>query len=250
MRCFSSPGSLRAFARSPVSRWGCPIRTPQDHRLPAPPPCVSSRGHVLHRPLAPRHPPSALLRLCLPTSSVCLLFVVRAAESALVLRSQGRSPHFACSRYRSSRDMPQPLRGGAAGIRTPDLRRARAALSQTKLRPHRLTRHRHPGGVGAPGLEPGTSALSGPRSNHLSYAPAPMPRRGHVVTQQTSRHTSTRSDRPLCRRRSETRIPCQSGANTPPPPAPGAPAGRSSASNARPSPRLGPLKCRLHRLRA
>ena len=26
-------------------------------------------------------------------------------------------------------------------------------------------------GVGAPGLEPGTSALSGPRSNHLSYAP-------------------------------------------------------------------------------
>jgi hypothetical protein len=25
--------------------------------------------------------------------------------------------------------------------------------------------------VGAPGLEPGTSALSGPRSNQLSYAP-------------------------------------------------------------------------------
>ena len=29
-----------------------------------------------------------------------------------------------------------------------------------------------PLGVGAPGLEPGTSALSGPRSDHLSYAPA------------------------------------------------------------------------------
>jgi hypothetical protein len=27
--------------------------------------------------------------------------------------------------------------------------------------------------VGAPGLEPGTSALSGPRSNQLSYAPRP-----------------------------------------------------------------------------
>jgi hypothetical protein len=27
--------------------------------------------------------------------------------------------------------------------------------------------------VGAPGLEPGTSALSGPRSDHLSYAPGP-----------------------------------------------------------------------------
>ena len=63
-------------------------------------------------------------------------------------------------------------RGGAAGIRTPDLRRARAALSQTKLRPPVFTRlpsHLH--GVGAPGFEPGTSALSGPRSNRLSYAP-------------------------------------------------------------------------------
>jgi hypothetical protein len=29
--------------------------------------------------------------------------------------------------------------------------------------------------VGAPGLEPGTSALSGPRSNHLSYAPVALP---------------------------------------------------------------------------
>jgi hypothetical protein len=71
VRCFSSPGSLRRLrARSAVSSGGCPIRIPWDHRLPAPPPCVSSRGHVLHRPLAPRHPPCALLRLCLPTSSV------------------------------------------------------------------------------------------------------------------------------------------------------------------------------------
>ena len=32
-----------------------------------------------------------------------------------------------------------------------------------------------PAGVGAPGLEPGASALSGPRSDHLSYAPPPRP---------------------------------------------------------------------------
>jgi hypothetical protein len=44
---------------------------------------------------------------------------------------------------------PPPCKGGAL---------------PAKLRP--------PGGVGAPGLEPGTSALSGPRSHHLSYAPA------------------------------------------------------------------------------
>jgi hypothetical protein len=74
--------------------------------------------------------------------------------------------------------------GGAAGIRTPDLRRARAALSRLSYGPLLpLTRSliTRPSGVppagpvnevGAPGLEPGTSALSGPRSNHLSYAPS------------------------------------------------------------------------------
>ena len=76
--------------------------------------------------------------------------------------------------------------GGAAGIRTPDLRRARAALSRLSYGPPspRKTRFpairsevgslllRHRRQVGAPGLEPGTSALSGPRSNHLSYAPS------------------------------------------------------------------------------
>ena len=67
----------------------------------------------------------------------------------------------------------RPHRGGAAGIRTPDLRRARAALSQTKLRPPTsFPQHAPLHRVGAPGLEPGTSALSGPRSNHLSYAPS------------------------------------------------------------------------------
>ena len=68
-----------------------------------------------------------------------------------------------------------PTRGGAAGIRTPDLRRARAALSRLSYGPidHTASPIRSPGSVGAPGLEPGTSALSGPRSDHLSYAPLP-----------------------------------------------------------------------------
>lgn len=84
--------------------------------------------------------------------------------------------------------------GGAAGTRTPDLRRARAALSQLSygpisppdmpcglswapgesglvVRARLLAFGRRGRPVGAPGLEPGTSALSGPRSNHLSYAP-------------------------------------------------------------------------------
>jgi hypothetical protein len=69
--------------RSPVSGRGCPIRIPLDHRLPAPPQRVSSRGHVLHRPLAPRHPPCAHTRSCLPDRSFLLCFVVRAVTSVI-----------------------------------------------------------------------------------------------------------------------------------------------------------------------
>jgi hypothetical protein len=76
-------------------------------------------------------------------------------------------------------------RSGAAGIRTPDLRRAKAALSQLSYDP--------PAGpgdasVGAPGLEPGTSVLSGPRSNHLSYAPGPARRAAGRLRRRRSEH--------------------------------------------------------------
>jgi hypothetical protein len=37
----------------------CPIRTSLDRKLPALPQGISSRGHVLHRQPAPRHPPCA-----------------------------------------------------------------------------------------------------------------------------------------------------------------------------------------------
>ena len=53
--------------------------------------------------------------------------------------------------------------GGAREDRTPDLLRARQALSQLSYGPLRL--------VGLGGLEPPTSPLSGVRSNHLSYRP-------------------------------------------------------------------------------
>ena len=49
-------------ARCPVSpRTGCPIRRSQDHQFPALPLRISPRGRVLHRPVAPRHPPCAHL---------------------------------------------------------------------------------------------------------------------------------------------------------------------------------------------
>ncbi len=60
---------------------------------------------------------------------------------------------------------PPPCKGGAlpAKLRPP---------VQTPALPMPASTQRHRPGVGAPGLEPGTSALSGPRSHHLSYAPA------------------------------------------------------------------------------
>jgi hypothetical protein len=61
-------------------------------------------------------------------------------------------------------------KGGAEGIRTPDLRRAKAALSQLSYGPAALAARAV--GVGQPGIEPGTSVLSGLRSSRLSYWPA------------------------------------------------------------------------------
>jgi hypothetical protein len=52
-----------------------------------------------------------------------------------------------------SNPRPPPCKGGAL---------------PTKLRPRD---RRAPTGVGVPGIEPGTSVLSGPRSNRLSYTP-------------------------------------------------------------------------------
>jgi hypothetical protein len=95
----------------------------------------------------------------------------RQTSSEVVPRPRTNSPNLVWSVDHCWRDDGAALGspGGAAGIRTPDLRRARAALSQLSygpVRPPPVPR------VGAPGLEPGTSALSGPRSNRLSYAPA------------------------------------------------------------------------------
>jgi hypothetical protein len=68
------------------------------------------------------------------------------------------------------------LASGAAGLvgggdeetRTPDPLLAKEMLCQLSYVPVTKSRREV---VGAPGLEPGTSALSGPRSNQLSYAP-------------------------------------------------------------------------------
>jgi hypothetical protein len=70
--------------------------------------------------------------------------------------------------------------GGAKRLRTADLRRARAALSQLSYspgNPFAIAERCEPipsGLVGLGGLEPPTLRLSGARSNHLSYRPAQL----------------------------------------------------------------------------
>ena len=72
--------------------------------------------------------------------------------------------------------IPQPfLCGGATGIRTPDLLRAKQPLSHLSYRPEtkrELSISQFSTFlVGVGGLEPPTSILSGSRSNLLSYTP-------------------------------------------------------------------------------
>jgi hypothetical protein len=169
VRCFSSPGSLRACARSRPSPGGCPIRRPADRRVPAPPRSVSSRGHVLRRPLTPRHPPCAHSSGCGPKVTLVSFFVVRAeipvSGSTLATRSRV-TLHCQCART-----------GGAAGNRTPDLRRAKAALSRLSYGP--------PNGSPRPGWarldsNQGPRPYQGRALNHLSYAPGAVRRQRGV----------------------------------------------------------------------
>ena len=127
-RCPPPPYS----GRSLVPQGGCPIRRSLAHRLPAPPQSISSRGHVLHRPMTPRHPPCARL------PSVCVVLrdarvSARHCPSRLV-RTNLAVPASSVLKVPAPYRSPT-LHGGAAGIRTPDLRRARAALSQLSYGP-------------------------------------------------------------------------------------------------------------------
>ena len=224
----------RRSAVTRITERGCPIRTSSDRRLPAPPRRISSRGHVLHRPGAPRHPPWAHHQN--PTARKQSGSRLRGARGDLRRPLPGARSHARGIRNATLYSQRASVTaGGAAGIRTPDLCRARAALSQTKLRPHNP--------VGAPGLEPGTSALSGPRSHHLSYAP------GSVTLQH--RYTN-----PVRRAEDEaesvvTRPWRGPTALSRAPSPPGAPAGRTRRITRRScDPRLGALRPRVHHPRA
>jgi hypothetical protein len=163
LRCFSSRGARRtATVRRPAKRRaGCPIRRSRARWLPAPPPGISPRGRVLPRPPTPRHPPCAHHRgraspdprrrhptparfarpgprpsshgttarsHHAPTCRSCRLVAWRRRGGRVVLGDDA-------SPIVKVRHEPRRRAGGAAGSRTPDLRRAKAALSRLSYGP-------------------------------------------------------------------------------------------------------------------
>ena len=90
LRCFSSPAYLACPMNSDkrtraLPRVGFPIRTSRDQRLVSTYSGLIAAAHVLHRLLAPRHPPCALSLLINEEHRVCRygVFKVRAAIKPL-----------------------------------------------------------------------------------------------------------------------------------------------------------------------
>ena len=236
------PGAIAPAVHRLITAAGCPIRTPPDRRLPA-----RSPGHFAAWP-RPSSAADAKASTGCPSIAASPTVAPGARSGAPTTRplpAGTTSLRRATPRPRSRSLMsvqprqgaslvPRPP-GGAAGIRTPDLRRARAALSQLSYGPR--TAARPAPTVGAPGLEPGTSALSGPRSDQLSYAPTRRPRR------------RGRRRRPMQRRgRSAPRLaPAQAArdrqtARAPPPPRHAwRPCQRSTARDGTPRARRPPM---------
>ncbi len=153
---------------------GCPIRVPPDRRPPAPPRGVSSRGHALLRPAAPRHPPCA--RLCghpPPGRSQTGPRVVPTSPC------HQHTTHTCCCRTRRPTHRGCPRRAGRRGLlrrgargrgasppgRSRGGRPPRGWLSRC-LSMLRRAAARHPARrpVEPRGLEPRTSAVQGRRS--------------------------------------------------------------------------------------
>ncbi len=96
LRCFSSPacrtrpmGSGARTTALPVV--GCPIRRSRDRRSVSTSPGLIAAAHVLHRLLAPRHPPCAL-RLLIVKNTLASCYGVFKVRAERVRRDAGRRP--------------------------------------------------------------------------------------------------------------------------------------------------------------
>ena len=217
VRCFSSPGAHplayrfnqgRRASRTP----DCSIRVPSALRVATAPRGVSPPARALRRHTPPRHPPRAhhyaLTRITrLPAQSGARQIIagvtsvtrcnapcartLRLHSCVSIARLSMCSDHFRPRTvghhayaagwwsHGGSNPEPPPCKGGALPVELWPPGRCPWRASP----PGRCASSRGwscPVVVGAPGLEPGASALSGPRSDRLSYAPPPPPVAGPV----------------------------------------------------------------------
>lgn len=122
--------------------------------------------------------------------------MVRAVIPQYSPRSQIRPIHFTLQCPNTHLPQPRWSRGDS----NPGPPPCKGGALPTKLRPLLASNAPPPfPKVGAPGLEPGTSALSGPRSNQLSYAP-----KAPEYSPRSCRCVFSCTRFPLCRRRSKT----------------------------------------------
>ena len=138
----------------PYRMTDCSIRAPPALRVSATPRGISPLDRALHRPCTPRHPPHAhpCARPAHAAEVSCLGRTLRRKEATASLRTQSRFTR-THQRYHMVRTFHESLSsaflcqgawstlqeghrpGGATGARTPNLRRARAALSRLSYDP-------------------------------------------------------------------------------------------------------------------
>jgi hypothetical protein len=189
--------------RSVVSPTNLNPAPPSDHRHQTVRPFLSPVANQPPAGLGGLHNDACLLLARIPpltphplAGQVCALIRVpsfRKRLVAVVSADSDRAPPIVnlCSLQAGewsrgdSNPGPPPCKGGAL---------------PAKLRPQAARPARPTLPVGAPGLEPGTSVLSGPRSNHLSYAPLSTRsslrrRRSECSANPITAHKSARSHR-------------------------------------------------------
>ena len=147
-----------------LCRVGFPIRKSPVQSLFGGSPRLIAAYHVLHRLPPPRHPPCALSTLDHITPNIrgnrpSNTGIADAANLVQFVKEHRARSARRCTQCRCTAQPP----GGADRDRTGDLWLAKPPLSQLSYSPHM---------VGLPGFEPGTSRLSGVRSDQLSYRPA------------------------------------------------------------------------------
>src|SRR5690606_32441366 len=119
---------------------GSPIRTPWDHSSVGSSPRPIAASHVLHRPLVPRHPPSALSHLTTNKQLRCSHPLYKSQQTTPTTTTT--PPHEAADSGSTTNNPPQAA--------TPPQRLVRSQPDRMPSSTHRTPRHHHSSVTRAP----------------------------------------------------------------------------------------------------